>query len=1167
MTRRADAARLGGFRLQGLLGRGGMGAVYGGVHEEQGLQVAIKVVGAEHAANEYFVDAFGAEVRAVAGLDHPGIVVVYAVGTVDAAAAERTDLVEGSPWLAMELASGGTLADHPPAADWDQISATALGLLDALAHAHARGVIHRDLKPANVLIGTDRDLRPGLKLTDFGLAAATARFGDSDRTDSRELVGGTPRYMAPEQFQGRWRDQGPWTDLYSLGCICWELASGAPPFEANSFMALGLKHSRSPLPALAPVCDLPAGFEEWLRGLLAKDPGRRARRAADAASALIGLGSPGTITGSQLHRVLAPGGEWDTVERRIAPTRGRSSPTLDAIRIRSVLPPVTPRSGAPAPRGGMGAEGLAAPESMPPAIPVEHFATPRVPPRPVRLVGAGLGLHTLKPPPLVGRAQEQQALWDGLRAVRRDREPRVILLTGPAGAGKSRLASWLAWRAHELGAATVVSAGHAPVGGGTDGLRGLLGSALRCHGLEEDALRARLDALLPDEGPDAARRRGVLAEVLLGDEAGTVGDARDAVAWLFARLASERPLIVVLDDVQWGLDALGLVRALLASSVAAASPILWVLTRTEGLPGAFGVDAALAGLLTDERSIEHVIGPLEASSARALVGGLLALSPPAAAEVVERAGGNPRFAVALVSDWIARGVLRSTPSGFEPDLGTVGPALPEDLATVWSSRAGRILLELGRAASALEIAAILGGVVDARELDAAITHAGLPRAAGARARAHLVSEHLATVTPTGWVFTHPMLRAALIDRAEASGRGPAWHAAAAAALATARPTPRQDERLGRHLVSAGRPDEALPVLWRAATGRLRQERFGDARRLLADYRAAMDAVRGQGAPEALVAVGAVQAQVLEADLAAGSGGMSGAAELGRAAMRAAAALGEDGVLLHAIYVVAGAELSLGHFAPMEAPLDAAIALARTRGDERLTVLLRYRGIVGAHLGRLGEGRRFTEESLAAARAAGDLRAEASALRVLGDIAEMDADPGAAQALYERALDAFERCGRRSGQSRILNQLGELARGRGDLVAAAAHYRRSMDVGRTIGADFVGYAVCNLALVLILDGGWDAAWRVLHQGGAGIAGRRNPTIGLATALLMLAVHAHRGDWSLWTDQLAAAREHLRRCGGFRDPDLRLVLTIGVEELLRQEQPGRAAALRAFAASAE
>ena len=266
-----------------------MAEVWSGAHAAQQVPVAVKVMTGERARNEQYRAAFRDEVQAVASLDHPGIVMVFDHGEVgpETEAAAHGLLPAGSPYLAMELSDLGTLAESAPTAEsWSELRGILLSLLDALAHAHARGVVHRDLKPTNVLVFGDGEEPPRLKLADFGLAQA---FELPSRPDSTEFVAGTPSYMAPEQIRGEWRDYGPWTDLYGLGCFAWTLATGKPPFSEAGLLELVRRQLEEKPPRFIPLFPVPQGFEGWLRRLLEKDPGRRFLRTADAVWRLLQL--------------------------------------------------------------------------------------------------------------------------------------------------------------------------------------------------------------------------------------------------------------------------------------------------------------------------------------------------------------------------------------------------------------------------------------------------------------------------------------------------------------------------------------------------------------------------------------------------------------------------------------------------------------------------------------------------------------------------------------------------------------------------------------------------------------------------------------------------------------------------------------------------------------
>ena len=253
---------LGPFDLYRVIGRGGMGEVWQGVHREQKVPVAIKVLTAIGTSDPVFASCFQNEVLAASTLDHPVIIQVFDQGTIPQEIEEETDgsLVAGSPYLAMELARGGTLRPLRGKLEWPQLWRVLMRLLEGLAHAHARGVVHRDLKPSNVLLSQKSG---GLKLTDFGLAAAVE---GEDNLSGQVL--GTPDYMAPEQVQGLFRNVGPWTDLYALGCVATALSTGTPPFYGREPLETMEAHLSEIPKDFKRTCDVPDGFDDWLKKLL-----------------------------------------------------------------------------------------------------------------------------------------------------------------------------------------------------------------------------------------------------------------------------------------------------------------------------------------------------------------------------------------------------------------------------------------------------------------------------------------------------------------------------------------------------------------------------------------------------------------------------------------------------------------------------------------------------------------------------------------------------------------------------------------------------------------------------------------------------------------------------------------------------------------------------------
>ena len=267
------------YRLIGLLGRGGMGEVWRAEDEALGRNVAVKCLRAGVAVHdpkqaELQRERFRREARVAAGLQHPGITVVHDFGESD-----------GVPFLVMELLDGrdlGQILDDSPGRrlSVDAAVNTARQIASALAYTHARNVIHRDLKPPNLIRTRDG----GLKICDFGIArlgggvGITARFGDGSPV-------GTPCYMSPEQIDGS--DLDARSDLYSFGCVLYELLIGHPPFSVGDPLFIMLDHRDTPpRPPRELRPEIPEPLARIVLDLLAKRP---EDRPADAMAVLRSL--------------------------------------------------------------------------------------------------------------------------------------------------------------------------------------------------------------------------------------------------------------------------------------------------------------------------------------------------------------------------------------------------------------------------------------------------------------------------------------------------------------------------------------------------------------------------------------------------------------------------------------------------------------------------------------------------------------------------------------------------------------------------------------------------------------------------------------------------------------------------------------------------------------
>jgi serine/threonine-protein kinase len=273
----------GKYRIDGVVGRGGMGAVFRARDVRLDRDVAIKMVRADLLGSADARRRFRREAQVVAQLQHPAVVAVFDYGTVG----------DGAAYIVMELVRGEDLRQRmrrEPPLNAGEVVALVARIAEGVQAAHDADILHRDLKPENVVL-SDRGGEP--KVLDFGVARHAPEMGDPDGTRTSGMtVVGTPAYMAPEQLRGQPLDGR--ADVFSLGVMAFELLTGSLPYGAGSFVDIGVAHAGGQVQG---VERLPDALRAVVLQAVARDPGARPGSPAAFATALRAAAAHGPAAG------------------------------------------------------------------------------------------------------------------------------------------------------------------------------------------------------------------------------------------------------------------------------------------------------------------------------------------------------------------------------------------------------------------------------------------------------------------------------------------------------------------------------------------------------------------------------------------------------------------------------------------------------------------------------------------------------------------------------------------------------------------------------------------------------------------------------------------------------------------------------------------------------
>jgi serine/threonine protein kinase/tetratricopeptide (TPR) repeat protein len=1000
------------YEVTGTLGEGGMGIVYRCRDKITRDQVALKrvILPEGRLANDY-ITWFYKEARALATLDHPNIVRARDFGL----------LADGSPFLAMDLVSGLSLHEYGNTRlSYPVIWSLVDQILGALAHAHSRGVVHGDLKPSNVIIEDGDGAPPMVHILDFGLAWLKQDPHD-ERLDGEKAMeftphagAGTPGYMAPEQIMHEMHHVCGATDLYAIACILYKLIGGKAPFTGDPKELLKL-HAYEDIPPLKPVFEVPEGLVDFVARCLRKEPWRRYDFAAQGRRAW-GLLAPKVVPAAKwrLPRVAAS-------ERLAAQETSVSTDRTDGET--SIRPPRELTS----------------------------------------------GLLAIRPSPLVGRQEVRERLLSICNDVieKRGNPHRFVILVGPAGVGKSRLAEWLVATMHEQGDMVPLTARYRRMRSSSDGMVGAVIQHYNFERANRDTVETSLMARWGIRADDHAGKTWVAGagEWLRPNppESETLGPTgvrftldtldvrRQVVRHTLRRIGGGRPLLFFLDDLhnasQTTLE--GLLRI---HQTELDQPLVMVATvRAEDVQLGTSTAERLRRLreALDGEVIE--VNPMDRDATMELLQASLPLDAEAMAEAARRSRGFPLFALQQLHAWAHAGELRFEEGAYHVPAEVLA-VRPKTTAELWETR----LKSLSTAHREMAYAVATLGI-DVRQVVLTALLQGLGAKPDEVILALQRAEILLPRGPGRYSWPHALLQEHLFRRLSERKDAQRLFVAASDALKShpLASTRRVVRQRVVNLLYARQPDTAAEIFFDFL-----KHSWNGARQPAATL-VDLDLFKGQ-----LTGAGAALAQRWRAEALRHVGRTEEATHHAEQAMRLLEIRGDELEVAHCQRLLGHLKSEQGDSITGRQLVDRALATfekhGSTAGMAQCDLVI---GQIEMLAGRYAEARDFAERGEANFAKLDQPLGRGQCLLLSSSVEHSEGATNRARLLTERAQTEFERCGYRLGQAQTTASLAHLEHRLSNFYNAERHAQEALSLFESLKT-LRGQSACERLLGMI-----------------------------------------------------------------------------------------------------